>query len=225
MPKNIPTAFNNGSNYDYHFIIKELAAKLKKQFTCLGENTEKYITFPIENGSSWIDKNGEEIAKNISNILLFFDSARFVKTSLSNLVNTLSEGLYSIKGKLEHGNKKCETCWVKYKYCDCFLEYTNFKDDLIKYKCLCCNRSYPGTLDEKLKEPIFNINKFSNHDINKFYLLLQNGAYPYEYMADWEKFNEKSLPRKEDFYSHLSKEDITDPDYTHAKRVSNNFAI
>ena len=42
--------FHNGSNYDYHFIIKELAEEFKKQFSCLGENTEKYITFtvPIE---------------------------------------------------------------------------------------------------------------------------------------------------------------------------------
>ena len=28
--------------------------------------------------------------------------------------------------------KKCETCEIKYKYCDCFLEYTNFRDDLIE---------------------------------------------------------------------------------------------
>ena len=50
MPKKIPIVFYNGSNYDYHFIIKELAEEFKKQFTCLGENTEKYITFtvPIE---------------------------------------------------------------------------------------------------------------------------------------------------------------------------------
>ena len=34
--KNIPIAFNNGPNYDYHFIIKELAGEFKKQFTCLG---------------------------------------------------------------------------------------------------------------------------------------------------------------------------------------------
>ena len=32
-------------NYDYHFIISELAEKFKNQFTCQGENTEKYITF------------------------------------------------------------------------------------------------------------------------------------------------------------------------------------
>ena len=41
VPKKIPIAFHNGSNYDYHFIIKELAEEFKKQFTCLGKNTEK----------------------------------------------------------------------------------------------------------------------------------------------------------------------------------------
>ena len=38
VPKNIPIAFHN---YDYHFIIKQFAEKIKKQFTCLGENNEK----------------------------------------------------------------------------------------------------------------------------------------------------------------------------------------
>ena len=45
VPKKIPIVFHKGSNYDYHFIIKELAKEFEKQFTCLGENTEKYITF------------------------------------------------------------------------------------------------------------------------------------------------------------------------------------
>ena len=40
VPKNIHIIFHNGSNYDYHFIIKELAEEFKKQFTCLEENTE-----------------------------------------------------------------------------------------------------------------------------------------------------------------------------------------
>ena len=64
-PRKIPIVFHNGSNYDYHFIIKELAEEFKKQFTCLGENTEKYKTFtvPIEEEVRRIDKNGEEIAK------------------------------------------------------------------------------------------------------------------------------------------------------------------
>ena len=38
VPKNIPIVFHNGSNYDYHFIIKVFAEEFKKQFTCLGGN-------------------------------------------------------------------------------------------------------------------------------------------------------------------------------------------
>ena len=48
--KKIIVDFHNRSNYDYHFIIKELAEEFKKQITFLGENTEKYIIFtgPLE---------------------------------------------------------------------------------------------------------------------------------------------------------------------------------
>ena len=49
--------------------------------------------------------------------------------------------------------------------------------------------------------------------------------YPYEYINDWEKFNETSLPKKEEFYSHINMEDIADEDYAHAKRVCKNFEI
>ena len=65
-PKKVP--FHNGSNYDYHFTIKVLAEKFEKQFTCLGENSEKYITFtaPIEEEVTRNDKNGEEVTNNIS---------------------------------------------------------------------------------------------------------------------------------------------------------------
>ena len=47
IPKEIPIVFDNRSTYDYHFIIKELAEKFEGQFECLGENTEKYITFSV----------------------------------------------------------------------------------------------------------------------------------------------------------------------------------
>ena len=64
-----------------------------------------------------------------------------------------------------------------------------------------------------------NACKYYDHDNNKFISLTHNGFYLYEYTDDWEKFNETSLPKKQNFYSHLSIEDITDADYTHAKRV------
>ena len=154
--------------------MKELAEEFEQKFTCLGENTEKYITFtvPIEKEVTRIDKNGEEITKNISYILQFIDSARFMASSLSILVNNFSEGIHKIKCKYGHNSKKCKTCRMKYKYCDCFHEYRNFKDDLIEYKCLCCNKNYQDKFNEKLKKRFFNIFKFPNHDNNKFILLL-----------------------------------------------------
>ena len=114
---------------------------------------------------------------------------------------------------------------MKYKYCDCFLEYRNFKDDLIEYKCLCCNKNYQDKFNEKLKKRFFNIFKFPNHDNNKFILLLQKGVYPYEYMDNWEKFSEILLPEKENFCNHLNMEDIFDADQAHAKRVCKDFEI
>ena len=41
IPKEIPVLFHNGSTYDYHFIIKDLAEEFEGEFECLGENTEK----------------------------------------------------------------------------------------------------------------------------------------------------------------------------------------
>ena len=101
------------------------------------------------------------------------DSARFMASSLSNLVNNLSEGIHRTKCKLGHDHKKFETRGIKYNYCNCFLEYTNFQDDLIEYKCLCCNKNYQQKFDEKLKERFFHTYKLSNHDNNKFTLLLR----------------------------------------------------
>ena len=83
-PKKILIAFHNGSNYDYHFIIKELAEEFKKQFTYFGENTAKYITFTIlrEKEVTRIDKNGDQITKNIPYILQFIDM-KLAETNLS----------------------------------------------------------------------------------------------------------------------------------------------
>ena len=73
-----------------------------------------------------------------------------------------------MKCKYEHDDKKCENCRINYKYCECFFEYTNFKDDLTECKCSYCNKNYQKKFDEKLKERFFNKYIFSNHDINMF---------------------------------------------------------
>ena len=64
IPKEIPVVFHNGSTYNYHFIIKELVKEFDVNFECLGENTEKYITFstPIKKK---IEKKDNEITYKI----------------------------------------------------------------------------------------------------------------------------------------------------------------
>ena len=87
-------------------------------------------------------------------------------TSLSNLVNNHTEGIHKIK------------C----KHCTCFLEYESVKDNLIKYRCLSCNKDYSYIIDEELKKRLKNTFKFSNNYINKLTLLLRKSVYLYEYM-------------------------------------------
>ena len=62
------------------------------------------LTIPIEKEVMRIDKNGEQITKNISYLVQFIDSATFMASSLSNLVNNLSEGIHKIKCKYGHND-------------------------------------------------------------------------------------------------------------------------
>ena len=62
-----------------------------------------------------IAKNGEEVTKNISYILQFTESGKFIASSLSNLVNNVSEGVHKIKCNYRHNYKKYETCGITYE--------------------------------------------------------------------------------------------------------------
>ena len=53
----------------------------------------------------------------------------------------------------------------------------------------------------------------------------QKGVYPYDFMDSFEKFNQKELPTKDQFYSILNDQHITDDEYDHANKVWNTFMI
>ena len=52
-------------------------------------------------------------------------------------------------------------------------------------------------------------------------LLIRKGVYPYEYMDSWDKFEEKRLPSKDEFYSKLNMSEISEKDHQHACKVWN----
>ena len=134
------------------------------------------------------------------------DSFRFMSSSLSNLVDNLSEGLHIDKS-------------IDSKSC---LDYISIKDKQLIVKCINCNKNYNKDFNRELINRFSSTYKFCNGDISKFMLLLRKVVYPYEYMDSWERFDETLLPDKEAFYSSLNMEHITDADYRLAKRVFNN---
>ena len=65
---------------------------------------------------------------------------------------------------------------------------------------------------------------FCSIDLNSFILLLRKGVYPFEYMNNWEIFDETSLLDKESFYSSLNMENIDDIDYRHGNKLFKNLS-
>ena len=59
----------------------------------------------------------------------------------------------------------------------------------------------------------------------KFELMTRKGVYPYDYMDSFEKFNKTELPTKEEFYSILNNEHISDDEYKHARIVWETFNL
>ena len=105
--------FHNDSTFDFYFIIKKLTKEVKGQFERLRENTEKYITFlvPI--------KKDLDNSTTITYKIKFIDSFRFMSSSLSSLVDNLSDGFYCDK-------------WIDSKSC---LDYMITKDDQLIFRC------------------------------------------------------------------------------------------
>ena len=87
-----------------------------------------------------------------------------MSSSLSNLVDNLSEGLH------------CDKCID----CKSYLDYMITKDDQLIFKCFECRKSYMRDFNKDLIKRFASTYEFCNEDINKFILSLRKGVYPYE---------------------------------------------
>ena len=140
----------------------------------------------------------------------FIDSYRFMSMPLSKLVDNLSEGIH---------NNKCVDC----KSCLDYVRST--KNEMLILKCFNCETYYRKKINKELIKRFASMYEFCNKDLNIFILLLKKGVYPYEYMDNWERFNEISLPSKESFYSNLNMENIDDIDHRHGNNVFKRFKL
>ena len=218
VPKEIPVVFHNGSTYDYHFIIKELVKEFEGNFDCLGENNEKYITFSVPLKQKIENKNLEITYK-----IKFIDSFRFMSSSLCNLAENLSEGIHNNK----YADCKSNLDYIKIRAKSSALARSSLerKNEKLILECCNCKQRYRKKFNKELIKRFASTFEFCNNDLNKFVLLLTKGVYPYEYADTWERFSEISLPSKEDFYSNLNMEDISDIDYRNANNVFKVFKL
>ena len=180
VPKEIPVVFHNGSTYDYHFLIKELVKEFEGNFDCLGENTEKYVTFLVPLKKKIENKNLEITYK-----IKFIDNFRFMSSSLSKLVDNLSEGIH---------NNKCADCKSSLDYIKIPAKPTaepsslERKNEKLILECYNCKQRYRKKFNKELTKRFASTYEFCNNDLNKFVLLLRKCVYPYEYADTWERF-------------------------------------
>ena len=166
------------------------------------KNPEKYISFNINvTVGEYKSPLGE--TKQIKRQLLFIDSVRFMGSSL----DTLSRNLVRLNGMvcIGYGSK---------------VELTHINENYVTHgMCGKCR----GPSHQKLEiDPIFDNLRSYRGTVPT---VAQKGAYPYEYMDNWEKFEEKCLSPIEAFYSRLNLLGIRKCDYNHAQRLWGVFGM
>ena len=207
IPNYIPVIFHNLSGYDAHLFFKE-SGKDTNELGVIAKNREDYIIFSTDvTVDTYMDKDGMMKDKTIQ--LRFTDSFKFVGSSLETLTNDL---VGTSENRCDGRKEICELTHIDENY-------------ITHGKCQDCHENYSK---HKLNEELI-FKKFRNlklgHTDEQSRLLLSKGAYPYEYMTSWEKFNETKLPPKEAFYSNLNDSHINDREYLWANRGRNSKSV
>ena len=143
VTKEIPIVFHNGSTYDHHFIIRQLPTEFNGFLNCLGENTEKYITFSVPIKKVIYNVSDNDTDKNKPEVIIyrlkFIDSHRSTSYSLSTLVDKLSGINTKEHGYSFIGNKMLYSLSIEKFY----NTYQLSNNDLNKFALLLRKGVYP----------------------------------------------------------------------------------
>ena len=90
---------------------------------------------------------------------------------------------------------------TKCPVCNKNTEYLKLKTKIIYSKCFEYNKYQNEMFTDEIKKYLTkqfeNTFNYCNKNDNKFLMSLQKGVYPYEYVNDWDKFDETTIPFKE----------------------------
>lgn len=212
----VPTDENNiyqnheGCSYGYKIV------------SIYNDYTQPYKTYRGENAVykflENINKDGEEIFKIVHELPTKYKKYR-IPVVFHNLRGYDSHLIMEEIGKITKNlnviantpEKYISFSTDKFNFIDSFQFMATSLEKLIENLAKAKdNKLFKYTLDE------FN----NNENIN---LLLQKGVYPYDYVNDFSIFEENKLPNKDEFYSILNNEEISEEDYQQAKEVFNKF--
>ena len=149
--------------------------------------------------------------------LQFMDSLQHLSSSLDKLVNNLAD----------------KTQIIGCKYCprrgppNTILRHQDIAhkgDNLKEFKHTVMNQTLPE-LFPNLYNNFKKKKAWKNLPPEAFQMLTRKGVYPYSYMDSFDKFAETQLPPKEKFYNDLSKENISEEDYTFVKELWKVFKL
>ena len=133
------------------FYYEKLVEEFKKQISCLGENTEEYVTFtvPIEKLQQLIkmEKKLQKICFTFYSLLIALDLSKalyqiLLIIYLKDFIELNVHQNVMIKN-VKHMKINISTTTVR-------IEYKKFKHDLTECKCLNFRKIYQQNLDEKL---------------------------------------------------------------------------
>ena len=182
-------------------IAKIYAYKNKKgkeqplKINAISNNMEKYMAFML------------------GNHLNFIDSFQFTSSSLDNLVENITKC------------GKCKTC----KPDSCIRRSVSDKGRIIQHKtsypCLECKNC--KKVGKSCVNPVYNNLNHTSEEFkgDKPHLMSKKGVYPYDYLDSFEKFNQTKLSTKDQFFSIINDQHITEDEYNHAKKVWKTFNI
>ena len=98
-----------------------MQSNLKVILNVSRENTEKYVTFSVP-----IKKRIENKNMDVTYKIKFVDSFRFMATSLSKLVDNMTESIH---------NDKCDNC-------ESNLYFVNATNETLTFECIDCKKEY-----------------------------------------------------------------------------------
>ena len=129
--------------------------------------------------------------------LVFLDSFQFMGSSLDKLIENVKKC------------GKCETC----KPDSCIHRSVSDRGHIIQHitssPCLECKNC--KKVGKSCINPVYNDLKYTSEEFkdNKLHFKSKNGVYPYDYIDCFEKFNLMELPTKDEFFSVLNDQHIT----------------